>query len=128
MSVSKKARDAAMRMIIDAYREKKTSYSIGPNYIRHKGLPDNADADETIEVLKSMGLIDYTKERDGSIYDIIPSESGLSYFEREADDKAKRKEKHIHNWKLAIFSALFGALASEPLWTGIRFLASIIRA
>lgn len=128
MSVSKKARDAAMRMIIDAYREKKTLHSIGPNYIRHKGLPDNADADETIEVLKSMGLIDYTKERDGSIYDIIPSESGLSYFEREADDKAKRKEEHIHNWKLAIFSALVGALASEPLWAGIRFLASIIRA
>lgn len=127
MSVSKNARDVTMKTILDFYYKRETGQSIGLEYIQHKGLPDNANAFETIEVLKSMGLITYEKWKDGTIHNIVPSGSGLSYFEREEDEKAEKKKAFNHDWKIAIFSALVGALASEPLWKSIRFLANIIQ-
>lgn len=45
----------------------------------------------------------------------------LSYIRnREADKRADR----MHNWKIAIFSALAGALLSEPLWVILKALFS----
>lgn len=128
MSVQKKTRDAAMRIILDFYQAENQRRSIGLEYIEHIGLPGNADARTVIEVLSSMGLITYEKWKDGTIHSIAPSESGKSYFEREEDEKAKRKELFHHDWKIALFSTLAGALASEPLWKGIKYLASIIQS
>lgn len=128
MSVPKKTRDTTMRIILDFYREKEPGNSISLEYIKHKGLPENADAKAVVEVLNSMGLIAYEKWKDGTIHNIVPSESGMSYFEREEDEKAKRKEAFSHDWKIAIFSALAGAIVSKPLWRGIDYLWSIVQS
>lgn len=117
-----------MRIILDFYWEKEQGNSIGLEYIKHKGLPGNADAEPVVEVLKSMGLVTYEVWKDGTIRNIVPSESGMSYFEREEDEKAKRREEFAHDRKIAVLSALAGALASEPLWKGIKYLASIIQS
>lgn len=117
-----------MKIILDFYHKREAGHSIGLEYIRHKGLPDSANAFETIEVLKSMGLITYEKWKDGAIHNIVPSDSGLSYFEREEDEKAEKKKAFNHDWKIAAFSTFVGALASEPLWKGLRFLANIIQS
>lgn len=117
-----------MQIILDFYREKEPGCSIGLEYIKHRGLPGNADAKAVIEVLKSTGLVTYEVWKDGTIRKIAPSESGLSYFEREEDEKAKQKEAFAHDWKVAGISALVGALASEPLWKGINYLVSIIQS
>lgn len=69
---------------------------------------------EKAVVLSSIGLA----------YLIIITEKGhdyLSYIRnREADKRADRS----HNWKVAIFSALAGALLSEPVWAILRALFS----
>ena len=117
-----------MRIILDFYQTENQNRSIGLEYIRHAGLPGNADVKTVIDVLKSMELITYERWKDGTIHSIAPSESGKSYFEREEDEKAKRKETFRHDWKIALFSALAGALASEPLWKVLNYLASIIQS
>ena len=72
-----------------------------------------------------MGYISYTKERDGKIYDITPTDSGLSYFEKEADEKEKIRREFMHDWKIALFSAIAGALLSEPLWFFLKWAYSL---
>ena len=95
-------------------------------YLSHHGLPDDTDAVQVVELLRSMGYISYTKERDGKIYDITPTDSGLSYFEKEEDDAAKTKEIFAHEWKIAIFSTVAGAVLSKPLWTFLGWVWRLI--
>lgn len=39
---------------------------------------------------------------------------------KEAKDKEAEKRQFMHDWKIAIFSALSGALLSEPVWWIIK--------
>lgn len=125
MSIPKKTRDTAMKIILDFHQSGDIGHSIGPMYLSHHGLPNDADAVQVVELLRSMGYICYTKERDGKIYDITPTDSGLSYFEKEDDDAAKTKKIFTHEWKIAIFSAITGALLSKPLWAFFEWLQSL---
>lgn len=117
-----------MRIILDFYQTENQKRSIGLEYIKHVGLPGNADAKTVIDVLKSMGLITYEQWKDGTIHSIAPSERGISYFEREEDEKAERRKTFSHDWKIALFSAIAGAFVSEPLWKGLNYLMSIIQS
>lgn len=56
MSVSKKDRDAAMRIILEHNRENVRGHMIGSVYIDRRGLPDSAAGCDALEVLRSMGL------------------------------------------------------------------------
>ena len=64
---------------------------------------------------------------------VVPSRSGkyatLTMEGRQAlmqyrNAKQRQRSEHIHNWYIAIFSTIGGALLSEPLWAGIRWLIS----
>lgn len=125
MSVPKETRDIAMKIILDFHQSKDVGHSIGPMYLSHHGLPDGANAVQVVELLRSMGYISYIKERDGKIYDITPTDSGLSYFEKEADEKEKIRKEFMHDWKITLFSAIAGALLSEPLWLFLKWAYSL---
>nr|DAR41400.1 MAG TPA: hypothetical protein [Caudoviricetes sp.] len=126
MSVSKKTRDNAMKIILDFHKNKEPGHSIGPTYLAHHGLSDNDDAIQIVKVLGSMGLIQYSTYRDGSIHEIRPTDDGISYFEKEEDENAKTRKIFIHEWKIAGFSALAGAFFSKPLWGFLKWAWSLI--
>lgn len=121
MSISKKNRDTAMKIILNFHRNKEPGHSIGPAYLTYNGLSKNVDAEQIVNLLRAMQLITYTVERDGSIHDIAPTDTGLSYFEKEADEKEKTRKEFAHEWKIAVFSALTGAFLSKPLWGFIKW-------
>lgn len=72
-----------------------------------------------------MGLISYKQDISGEIYQIEPTDSGLHYFESAADEKAKTSKVFRHEWRIAVFSALAGALLSRPLWSLIEWIVSL---
>ena len=64
---------------------------------------------------------------------VVPSRSGkyaiLTQEGRQVllqyrEEKQNQRSEHAHNWYIAIFSTIGGALLSEPLWAGIRWLIS----
>lgn len=60
----------------------------------------------------------------------------LSYLQSEkekmdqqaAQDTKEKRKQFRHDWAIAIFSALSGALLSEPLWLGIQFVIEFIQS
>lgn len=65
-----------------------------------------------------FGLISHTHgHKTGEI-----TEKGFQVLlhRQHADDD--RKQEHRHNWFIAIFSTLGGAILSRPLWDGIELL------
>lgn len=57
----------------------------------------------------------------------IISDRGCDYLIfLEHRERAIRRE-YRHDWKIAVFSALGGALLSEPLWDLIRFLLRAVQ-
>lgn len=44
----------------------------------------------------------------------------------ECRERENRRER-LHDWKIALFSTLGGALLSAPLWDGIRFLLRLLQ-
>lgn len=66
--------------------------------------------------IKSVENIEWCEIRDrGRNY--------LKYLDGEAE---KERRQFSHNWKVAIFSALAGALLSRPLWAGIEWILAIV--
>lgn len=128
MSVPKETRDAAMKAILDFERTKSPGVSISSTYLSINGLPKKADAKQTVEVLRSMGFVTYTKGPDGEIDNIQPTDSGLHYFETDADENAKTQKEFLHEWAIAIFSAIAGALLSRPLWDTIDRIIGLMNA
>lgn len=102
MPVPKKTRDAAMQLILDFHQRREPMHTIGPAYLDHN-LKSDVSSEQIIETLSAMGLITYTKERDGKIYDIQPSNLGLHYFDLEADEQAKVKKCSCMNGKSLCF-------------------------
>ena len=46
---------------------------------------------------------------------------------QESAERAKEKKSQFrHDWAIAIFSSLVGALLSDPMWCGIRFVWDLI--
>lgn len=126
MSVSKKDRDAAMRIILEHNRENIRGHMIGSVYIDRRGLPDGAAGCNALDVLRSMGFVEYEKDKNGEIYNVYPTDIGIHYFEADEDAKQARSAIFRHEWKIALFSALVGALASEPLWYCIKLLWRLV--
>lgn len=122
MSISKETRDIAMRIIIDFHQRKESRSSISPLYLSHHGLPEGTDAVQVVKFLHAMGLVSYVTERNGSIHNIQPTDSGLTYFEKEEDEKEKLKKIFRHDWMIAFFSTIVGALLSKPIWSVISWI------
>lgn len=51
---------------------------------------------------------------------------GEQVFLRIAQENQSRKATQTHNWRIAIFSALCGALLSSPFWSALKRLIAWI--
>lgn len=50
----------------------------------------------------------------------VITSDGRNYLTYVSTLKRARRKEHLHDWLIAIFSAICGALLSEPLWELIR--------
>lgn len=127
--ISKKNRDIAMRAIVDFYQNKKPydGSFISPDYLYHHGLPAEIDAMQTARVLEGLGLIELKKHPTLDTYAISLRPKGRCYFEAERDEHREKRKDRLHDWALALFSAIAGALLSEPVWAIIRYVLSLAR-
>ena len=135
---SKEMLDFAMDKII-TYYAKYPDRTIGLGFLRYSGLPKDVDEDQLLQTLAAKGLITYQLELlQDEEKTIRLTEKGRCYFvdQAEAEEKEKRieqresrrqKKQFAHDWKIAIFSALAGAVLSKPIWAGIEWLVQIIR-
>lgn len=125
-AIPKKYLDLAMSIILDFNASKKDNDNdfIMHDYLYCHGFPKDIDAEQTVKILASKGLLKYnyfeSRTRDKFI---SVTDAGLHYFE----DQAEEKRRIRHEWRIAIFSALAGALVSEPLWTVIRWIFDLFK-
>lgn len=47
---------------------------------------------------------------------------GRNFLHYLSGEKSEKRRDHIHDWKIAVFSALAGALLSQPMWDFLRWL------
>ena len=94
-AVSKKNRDVAMKIIIDFHVNREPGHSIGPNYLTYHGLPKSVDPYHVIDVLKSMGYIDFKKDITGERYSIDLTDKGRHYFETNMDISHEKRIEWI---------------------------------
>lgn len=107
-----------MKAICEYELTRKQGYIISEKYLYSKGLPKTVNAVQVCETLKAMGLIEYSLDsRDNRRY-IEITDKGRRYFQEKED----KKQNFRHDWRIAIFSAVTGALLSEPLWAVLRWL------
>lgn len=114
----------SMKAICEYELTRKRGYMISAEFLYSKGLPRSVDAVQVCETLKAMGLIEYaTDERDLRKYITITDKGKQHFQERE-----EKKREFRHDWRIAIFSAVAGALISEPLWEVIRWVFRCFQA
>lgn len=114
MTVSRKERDIAMRIICDFHQNRNSGHSIGPLYLSHHGLPKSSNPEHIVEVLRSMGYITYKREPDGKIYQIDLTDSGKCYFEKRADISHEKKVewiRYIITTAIAIAAIILSGIA-----------------
>ncbi len=66
--------------------------------------------------------VKYFADSNGIIKSCKIRERGIHYLNYLSAEKSKERRQYAHNWKIAIFSALAGALLSEPIWSLIRWV------
>lgn len=114
MTISKRSRDEAMKIIRDFHDSAPANHTIGPQYLTTHGLPKRVDAEKVVDVLRSMRYITYLREQDGEIYDIKLTDAGKCYFENKKDkSREKRAEwiRYIITTVIAIFALLIAAIS-----------------
>lgn len=116
-----------MRGIIDFYSDAKPLYYMSPAFLTiNKYLPANVDPIPVLSYLVEKEYIRVNSDSDGSHVTVHLLSAGKTYFEDKSDRLAERRQRNLHDWLIAIFSALIGAIASEPLWAGIHHLLDLI--
>lgn len=109
-----------MRIIIEHHNSNNIFEYVTVPYLCEHGFKDEELAIQTVEVLHSMGYIAFRRTRDNKGSYIVLTDRGRSYFEEQSDERAQIRKQQRHDWLIAIFSALAGALASEPIWNLIH--------
>lgn len=124
--VSEKDRDAVMRFFIDRYFSNLKYAPIYFSTVHDECTDIEATSDQVILVLMSSKDIQYEEPRlmDGS-GPLCLTTKGFGYFERKEDEEKRLKREYKHDIKVALISAVAGALLSAPLWSLIRSIASI---
>lgn len=117
-----------MRAICEFDSLRKTNHFISAEYLYNHGLPRSVDAVQVAETLASMGLIDYHAEFPDEPKRIKPTDLGKHYFETAADLKEEKRKQRLHDWSIAVFSAVSGAFFSKPLWGFIDWLVHLLSA
>lgn len=79
---------------------------------------DDIDGTEEGNCLSCFELV-YVSRTKGNLQ---ITETGRQVLLREAYNKQQTRKEHRHNWLIAIFSTIGGALLSKPIWAGIEWL------
>lgn len=53
------------------------------------------------------------------------NDNGKDYIAYSRKVSNESREKRLHDWKIAIFSTIGGALLSQPLWDSIEWLLAL---
>lgn len=108
--------------IINEYYDNRGSGDddISADYLRDN-MPD-VDVDHLVDVLVAKGIIKHEAVSLSSDKGIIRLAPCITYFEDKAEAASKTRADRTHDWLIAIFSAMAGALISEPLWSLIHSL------
>lgn len=114
-----------MRIICDFHANKKPGHFISPSHLYANGFPRSQDAERVCRVLEAMGYIKVKQGLAGEV-GIYLTSMGCAYFETQADAEDKSRKEKIHDWMIAVFTAIAGALLSEPLWALLRMVYQAI--
>lgn len=98
------------------------------DFLNHARLKYKANAVELQRHLEYMMSeeVHYLAGRLGAYGQICITPEGQARLQHLLLEANERKAQYRHDWKIAIFSALFGALLSEPVWSLIYFLIDLI--
>ncbi len=107
----------------ERYLLKKLSYKVAIEYSSDDSCFD------AVSRLKRLGLVEtQAKKCDFSTGKIesyaIITDRGKDLLEYYNGKDLDRKKHYSHEWKIAIFTVLGGALLSRPLWSGIDWIMS----
>lgn len=94
-TVSKKNRDLAMKIMIDFHTNREPGHTIGPKYLTHHGLPESVDPFHVVDILQSMGYVNYKKDVTGDVYKIELTDKGKHYFETKEDISREKRIEWI---------------------------------
>lgn len=67
---------------------------------------------DAFKLLLEYELVSFS--RNGQWVYIVPK--GTQVLLRYENEKRARSQEHRHNWRIAIFSTLGGAILSKPIW------------
>lgn len=134
MFISESLVDQAMYIIVNCKKANFVNYKFDENYLLMHGIPEDM-LEGVISELRHKKLITLEPgKKDGKDVEIIQlTDKGENYFtdkeaqlqkqhEIEVKELEKEKRQFAHDWKIAIFSSLSGALLSKPIWDIIDFL------
>lgn len=85
--------------------------------------PDLLTDDLRFKHLSDMG---YITQNPGIGNAVSLTPKGVAYLDEMEKLRQDKAEQRRHDWRLAIFTALAGALLSQPLWALIDSIASAI--
>lgn len=129
MTISKKHRDLAMRIICDFFAEStNSSAKISTKYLYYKGFPKEIDAEQVIKILCSMDYISYAY-RPGSKEPLIElKDKGRCYFEAAQDSKSEFLKKSIYTPIIVSFITTVLTVYLLPLiLRGLKLLLELIQ-
>lgn len=110
---SKKQRDLVMRILCDFYLENPQNYLIQISHLHEMGVPQDIDANQIIEVLKSMGYVEISQGIGGPRC-VSLTASGKCYFERKMDltaEKRVERIRYIITTAIAVLALVLAAIS-----------------
>lgn len=94
MTVSKKRREKALKLIRDFEEQRKENTYISESYLTYHGFNEE-EALQTLEVLAGMGYIKYNRKPRVSEKYIELTDKGKCYFEVKKDEKYDFIKKNV---------------------------------
>lgn len=98
------------------------------NELANHNLLFDGESKEALNRLAHLGLA----EKFQAIYNqkmcliVRITDSGKDYLAYEKMEDEEKRKSNLHDWKIAIFSTVGGALLSQPLWYGIEWIISTV--
>lgn len=122
-SKKKEYRDKVLRAIRDYYDDLGNSHFITATYLDRLDFSSHMEKTAILRELSDVGFITIEKLSPDCCGVIRITDAGRRYLITEPYRIADEKRQRRHEWMLAIFSTLVGALASEPIWVLIKTVA-----
>lgn len=113
-TISETLEAEAVRAINEQCKANQREVYITADFLQ-KEFPD-VDPNHLITFLVGRNLIEYRSSGLESGKNYIRLNKCITYFEDKARQEKEKRSDRAHDWLIAVFSALAGALLSKPLW------------